>query len=108
MVLMSGGSRGIGLAIARPVACDGATVVLLARTDRPDPRLPGTAHTAVAELEDVGGKGLAVVGDVRNETNVAAAVDRAMGVDDSSGYRDGAAREENLITDPFLPGGTYG
>lgn len=64
---MSGGSRGIGLAIALAAAGEGANVVLLAKTDVPDPRLPGTIHTAVAEIEAAGGKALAVVGDVRDE-----------------------------------------
>ncbi|GAA1000003.1 NAD(P)-dependent oxidoreductase [Acrocarpospora macrocephala] len=77
-ILMSGGSRGIGLAIATRAARDGANVVLLAKTDKPDPRLPGTVHTAVAEIEAAGGNGLAVVGDVRREEDVTAAVDRAV------------------------------
>lgn len=66
-ILMSGGSRGIGLAIALAAAREGANLVLLAKTDVPDPRLPGTIHTAVAEIEAVGGQALAVVGDVRDE-----------------------------------------
>ncbi|MET8053233.1 MULTISPECIES: SDR family oxidoreductase [unclassified Streptosporangium] len=77
-ILMSGGSRGIGLAIATRAARDGANVVLLAKTDKPDPRLPGTVHTAVAAIEAVGGNGLAVVGDVRREEDVTEAVDRAV------------------------------
>lgn len=66
-ILMSGGSRGIGLAIALAAAREGANLVLLAKTDVPDPRLPGTIHTAVAEIEAAGGQALAVVGDVRDE-----------------------------------------
>lgn len=66
-ILMSGGSRGIGLAIALAAAREGANLVLLAKTDVPDPRLPGTIHTAAAEIEAAGGKALAVVGDVRDE-----------------------------------------
>ncbi|MET7392033.1 NAD(P)-dependent oxidoreductase [Dactylosporangium sp. NPDC005572] len=77
-ILMSGGSRGIGLAIALRAARDGANVVLLAKTDQPDPRLPGTVHTAVAEIEAAGGRAVAVVGDVRMEESVTAAVDRAV------------------------------
>ncbi|MFF7280451.1 NAD(P)-dependent oxidoreductase [Streptomyces griseorubiginosus] len=77
-ILMSGGSRGIGLAIATRAARDGANVVLLAKTDKPDPRLPGTVHTAVAEIEAAGGNGLAVVGDVRREEDVTAAVEQAV------------------------------
>lgn len=66
-IIMSGGSRGIGLAIALAAAREGANLVLLAKTDVPDPRLPGTIHTAVAEIEAAGGQALAVVGDVRDE-----------------------------------------
>ncbi|MCE0764983.1 NAD(P)-dependent oxidoreductase [Pseudonocardia kujensis] len=82
---MSGGSRGIGLAIAVAAARQGANAVLLAKTDQPDPRLPGTVHTAVAEIEAAGGQAVAVVGDVRVEEDVeravATAVERFGGVD---------------------------
>jgi NAD(P)-dependent dehydrogenase (short-subunit alcohol dehydrogenase family) len=77
-VLMSGGSRGIGLAIGVAAARRGANVVLLAKTDKPDPRLPGTIHTAAAEIEAAGGRALAVVGDVRDEESVATAVTGAV------------------------------
>ena len=76
-ILMSGGSRGIGLAIAVRAARDGANVALLAKTDTPDPRLPGTIHTAAEEIEAAGGKALAIVGDVRDENSVAGAVEQA-------------------------------
>jgi NAD(P)-dependent dehydrogenase (short-subunit alcohol dehydrogenase family) len=74
---MSGGSRGIGLAILVAAARQGANAVLLAKTDKPHPRLPGTVHTAVAEIEAAGGKAVAVVGDVRNEADVRRAADTA-------------------------------
>ncbi|AFM18439.1 dehydrogenase of unknown specificity, short-chain alcohol dehydrogenase like protein [Mycolicibacterium chubuense NBB4] len=77
-VVVSGGSRGIGLAIALAAARRGANVVLLAKTAEPHPKLPGTVHTAVAEVEAAGGKGAAVVGDVRKEEDVARAVDTAV------------------------------
>jgi citronellol/citronellal dehydrogenase len=77
-LVMSGGSRGIGLAIALGAAKLGANVVLLAKTGEPHPKLPGTVHTAVAEVEAAGGKGLAVVGDVRKEEDVQRAVDAAV------------------------------
>jgi citronellol/citronellal dehydrogenase len=77
-VVVSGGSRGIGLAIGLGAAKLGANVVLLAKTSEPHPKLPGTVHTAVADVEAVGGKGLAVVGDVRNEEDVQRAVDAAV------------------------------
>ena len=77
-LVVSGGSRGIGLAIALGAAKQGANVVLLAKTAEPHPRLPGTVHTAVAEVEAAGGKGVAVVGDVRKEEDVQRAVDAAV------------------------------
>ena len=77
-MVVSGGSRGIGLAIALGAARHGANVVLLAKTAEPHPKLPGTVHTAVAEVEAAGGKGVAVVGDVRNEDDVMRAVDTAV------------------------------
>jgi citronellol/citronellal dehydrogenase len=73
-ILMSGGSRGIGLAMAVRAARDGANVAILAKTDRPDPRLPGTIHTAAAEIDAAGGGALPILGDVRDEASVAAAV----------------------------------
>jgi len=77
-LLMSGGSRGIGLAIGVAAGRLGANVVLLAKTDTPDPRLPGTVHTAAAEIREAGGQALAVVGDVREEADVQRAVDEAV------------------------------
>lgn len=77
-LVVSGGSRGIGLAIALAAAGRGANVVLLAKTAEPHPKLPGTVHTAVAEVEAAGGKGVAVVGDVRKEEDVQRAVDAAV------------------------------
>ncbi|HEY8296286.1 MAG TPA: NAD(P)-dependent oxidoreductase [Micrococcaceae bacterium] len=77
-MLMSGGSRGIGLAIALRAARDGANVVLLAKTAEPHPGLEGTIYTAAAELEAAGGRALPVVGDVRNDDDVAAAVEAAL------------------------------
>lgn len=75
---MSGGSRGIGLAIALRAARDGANITLLAKTAEPDPRLPGTVHTAAAEIRAAGGRALPVVGDVREEADVQRAVDAAV------------------------------
>jgi citronellol/citronellal dehydrogenase len=77
-ILMSGGSRGIGLAIAVRAARDGANVALLAKTDTADPRLPGTIHTAAQEIEAAGGKALPIVGDVRDENSVAGAVEQTV------------------------------
>lgn len=77
-ILMSGGSRGIGLAIALRAARDGANVVLLAKTDTPDARLEGTIHTAAEAIHQAGGQALAVVGDVRNDDDIANAVAQAV------------------------------
>ncbi|MFN6553306.1 SDR family oxidoreductase [Mycolicibacterium septicum] len=77
-LVVSGGSRGIGLAIALGAARRGANVVLLAKTAEPHPKLPGTVHTAVAEVEAAGGKGVAVVGDVRKEEDVTRAIETAV------------------------------
>ena len=84
-VVMSGGSRGIGEAIAVAVAAQGANVALLAKSDEPHPKLPGTIHTAAAAIEAAGGTALPVVGDVRDadtvERFVAAAAERFGGID---------------------------
>lgn len=75
-LLISGGSRGIGLAIALRAARDGAGVALLAKTDVPHPRLEGTVHSAAAAIEAAGGRALPIVGDVRNDADIATAVAR--------------------------------
>ena len=84
-IVMSGGSRGIGLAIALRAAADGANVVLIAKTDQPHPKLEGTIHTAAAEIEQAGGQVLPYLGDVRDDDAiagaVAAAVERFGGID---------------------------
>ncbi|GAB3211423.1 NAD(P)-dependent oxidoreductase [Nocardia tengchongensis] len=73
-MIMSGGSRGIGLEIAKRAAADGANITLIAKTDAPHPKLPGTIHTAAAELESAGGTVLKYLGDVRDDEAVADAV----------------------------------
>ena len=77
-LFMTGGSRGIGLAIALRAARDGANVVMLAKTAEPNPKLPGTIYTAAEEIEAAGGKALPIVGDVRDEASVADAVAQAV------------------------------
>lgn len=77
-VLVSGGTRGIGLAIAVRAAADGANVVLLGKTDQPHPQLRGTLHTAAADVEAAGGHALPVVCDIRFEDQVLAAVEQAV------------------------------
>ncbi len=73
-ILMSGGSRGIGLAIALRAASDGANIVLLAKTDTPHPKLEGTVHSAAQQIRDAGGQALPIVGDVRNDDDITEAV----------------------------------
>lgn len=78
-LLISGGSRGIGLAIALRAAGDGANIALLAKTDQPHPKLEGTVHTAAAAIAAAGGQALAIVGDVRDEDSITEAVLKTQG-----------------------------
>lgn len=78
-ILMSGGSRGIGLAIALRAAADGANVALLAKTDTPHPQLEGTVHSAAERIREAGGQALAIVGDVRNDDDITEAVLKTTG-----------------------------
>ncbi len=75
-IIMSGGSRGIGLAIALRAARDGANIALLAKTAEPHPRLQGTIYTAAEEIEAAGGTALPIVGDVRDDDVVSGAVEQ--------------------------------
>jgi citronellol/citronellal dehydrogenase len=77
-LFISGGSRGIGLAIALRSARDGANVALIAKTAEPHPKLEGTVFTAAEEIEAAGGHALPVVGDIRDEEQVNAAVAQAV------------------------------
>jgi citronellol/citronellal dehydrogenase len=84
-LFVSGGSRGIGLAIALRAARDGANVALIAKTGEPHPKLEGTVYTAAEEIEAAGGQALPIVGDIRDEAQVfgavAQAVERFGGID---------------------------
>lgn len=73
-LFISGASRGIGLAIGLRAAKDGANVAIAAKSDQPNPRLPGTIHTAAEAIEAAGGKALPMQVDIRDEDAVAAAV----------------------------------
>lgn len=77
-LIMSGGSRGIGEAIAVRAARDGANIALIAKTTEPHPRLPGTIFTAAAAIEAAGGHALPIIGDIRDDEAVATAVDRTV------------------------------
>lgn len=76
-LFITGGSRGIGEAIALRAAADGANVVVAAKTDRPHPKLPGTIHTAAEAIEEAGGKALPIRLDIRDENAAAAAMKQA-------------------------------
>jgi len=76
-IFITGGSRGIGLAIALRAAADGASIAIAAKTSDPNPKLPGTIHTAAAEIEAAGGKALAIQCDLRDELQIEAAVSQA-------------------------------
>jgi len=78
-ILMSGGSRGIGLAIALRAAADGANIAMLAKTDTPHPKLEGTVHTAAEAIRAAGGKALPIVGDVRSDDDITEAVLKTQG-----------------------------
>ena len=77
-LFITGASRGIGLAIALRAARDGANIVIAAKTNDPHPKLPGTIHSAAAAIEAAGGRALPVVVDVRDEQQVADAVNAAV------------------------------
>lgn len=111
-IIMSGGSRGIGLAIAKSAAADGANITLISKTDAPHPSLPGTIHTAAQELEDAGGRAHPIVGDIRDDETVSRAVaetaERFGGIDivvnnasaiDLSGTEDVAMKRYDLMQD---------
>lgn len=77
-IFISGASRGIGLAIALRAARDGANVALVAKTAEPHPKLEGTVYTAAEQIEAAGGQALPIVGDIRDEAQVEAAVAQAV------------------------------
>ncbi|MEY3430820.1 MAG: hypothetical protein RJB30_752 [Actinomycetota bacterium] len=73
-IFITGGSRGIGLAIALRAARDGASIAIAAKTTEPHPKLPGTIHTAAAEIEAAGGKALAIPCDIRDVAQIESAI----------------------------------
>jgi citronellol/citronellal dehydrogenase len=77
-LFITGGSRGIGQAIAVRAAADGANVVLIAKTTEPNPKLPGTLFSAAEAVEAAGGQALPIATDIRDEAAVAAAVQAAI------------------------------
>jgi citronellol/citronellal dehydrogenase len=77
-LFITGASRGIGLAIALRAAKDDANIVVAAKTAEPHPKLPGTIYTAAEEIEKAGGKALPIVCDIRDEAQVAAAIEQTV------------------------------
>ena len=77
-LFVSGASRGIGLAIAKRAAEDGANIILAAKTAEPHPKLPGTIYTAADEIVEAGGQALPVICDIRDEENVRSAVNKGI------------------------------
>ena len=73
-IFITGGSRGIGLAIALRAARDGASIAIAAKTSDPNPKLPGTIHTAAEEIRAAGGRALAIQCDLRDENQITAAI----------------------------------
>ena len=76
-IFITGGSRGIGLAIALRAAQDGALVAIAAKTSDPNPKLPGTIHTAAEEIRAAGGTALPIECDLRDESQITAAIEQA-------------------------------
>ncbi len=70
VIFISGGSRGIGLAIAKRAAVDGAKIIIAAKTAEPHPKLPGTIYTAAEEIAEVGGEAIPLICDIRDEDKV--------------------------------------
>ena len=76
-IFVTGGSRGIGLAIALRAAKDGASIAIAAKTADPHPKLPGTIFTAAKEIEDAGGRALAIQCDIRDENQISQSMEKA-------------------------------
>jgi len=75
-IFVTGGSRGIGLAIALRAAKDGASIAIAAKTADAHPKLPGTIHTAAKDIEAAGGTALAIQCDIRDENQIASAIEQ--------------------------------
>ena len=78
VIFISGGSRGIGLAMAKKAAVDGAKIVVAAKTADPHPKLPGTIYTAAEEIIEAGGEALPIICDIRSEDNVRDAINKSV------------------------------
>lgn len=78
VIFISGGSRGIGLAMAKKAAADGAKLAIAAKTAEPHPKLPGTIFTAAEEIVEAGGDALPIICDIRSEDNVRDAINKTV------------------------------
>ena len=78
VIFISGGSRGIGLAMAKKAAADGAKIIVAAKTADPHPKLPGTIYTAAEEIIEAGGEALPIICDIRSEDNVRDAINKSV------------------------------
>jgi citronellol/citronellal dehydrogenase len=103
-LFISGGSRGIGLAIAVRAARDGANVTIAAKTSEPNPKIPGTIYSAAEQIEQAGGKALPVLCDIRAETQieraVAVTVERFGGIDICINNASAISLTGTLATEP--------
>ena len=106
-MFLSGGSRGIGLAIAKRAAADGANIALIAKTAEPHPRLEGTIYSAAEEIEAAGGTALPIVGDIRHDEEVAAAVATTVATFGGIDICVNNASAINLSGTEFLPMKSY-
>ena len=77
-IFITGGSRGIGLEIAKRAARDGAMIAIAAKTADPHPALPGTIFTAAKEIEEAGGVALPIQCDIRDEEQIQSSIDKAV------------------------------
>jgi len=77
-LFITGASRGIGLAIAKRAAADGANIAIAVKTAKPHKHLPGTIYSAAEEIEAVGGKALPMIVDIRSEDMVKEAVEKTV------------------------------
>ena len=77
-IFITGGSRGIGLAIALRAAADGASVAIAAKTVEPNPKLPGTIFTAADEIRAAGGTALPIQCDIRDESAIKSAIEQTV------------------------------
>jgi len=102
-IVITGGSRGIGLAIAKKFAKEGANIAILAKTDIPHPKLPGTIFTASKEIDDLGGKSLPIKTDLRFEDQIEDSINKVVSSFGSIDILINNASAINLFNSETLP-----